>query len=81
MGLLDSVLAHLADGTAADARSACLAAAEQDPDAVPWALASLADFWLGDFAEASLHAAEARARVTDSAACALALAVTALARA
>lgn len=81
LALLDSVLAHLAAGTAAEARSNCLVEAEQDADGVPWALAALTDFWLGDFTDASEHAAEARSRASDDATQALALAVTALARA
>jgi DNA-binding NarL/FixJ family response regulator len=81
LGLLDAVLGHLADGAAPQARELCLAAAEQEDDAVGYGLAALAEFWLGDFAEAGAHAALARARASDHASTALALAVTVFARA
>lgn len=76
--LLDDVLRHLAEGTPESARSTCLAAAEEC-GAAAYGMAALADFWLGDFADATRHAAYGTERAEDDRARALCLAAAALA--
>ncbi|MDQ6526268.1 helix-turn-helix transcriptional regulator [Nocardioides sp. LHD-245] len=53
--LLAEVLEHLAGGTAEAARERALSVA-LGGDAAAYGLAALADFWLGDFADATRHA-------------------------
>ncbi|MCR1781191.1 helix-turn-helix transcriptional regulator [Nocardioides carbamazepini] len=76
--LLADVLRHLADGTAEAGREAALAAAH-DGDAAAYGIAALADFWLGDFADATRHATTGLAAADDDRARGLCLAVTVLA--
>lgn len=76
--LLDDVLRHLAEGTPEAARRACLAAADEC-GAAAYGMAALADFWLGDFADATRHAAYGIGRAVDDRARALCLAAAALA--
>ncbi|GAA1508049.1 helix-turn-helix transcriptional regulator [Nocardioides humi] len=77
--LLDEVLAHLAEGTPEAARDASLAAAYDGGDPAAYGLAALADFWLGDFADATRNATAGLAVAEDDRARGLCLAAAALA--
>ncbi|WGX96474.1 helix-turn-helix transcriptional regulator [Nocardioides sp. L-11A] len=78
--LLADMLGHLAGGTARTARERALTAADQG-DAAAYGIAALADFWLGDFADATRHATSGlvAAAAADDRARGLCLAAAALA--
>lgn len=79
--LLGDVLGHLAEGTAEVARATCCAATGDGGggDATAHALAALAGFWLGEFAEATRHADAGLAAADDDRTRALCLAAAVLA--
>ncbi|MFT4288537.1 hypothetical protein [Nocardioides sp.] len=79
-GILEGVLSDLPGGRSERARQRCEAGvAAGDPVAL--ALTAVADFWLGDFAQATCHAFRAVDGATTDETRGLALAALALARA
>lgn len=82
LALLENLLDDLATGNADVSRRTCLASVGENvgenADAAAWALAAVADFWLGDFECGTAHAAAGIAAAVDDEVRALGLAAAAL---